>query len=62
MGGKGEGGRGKGEGEIVGRCFNECYGNGKTNVTQLTRLRSEAAPFPVAPMMPLLPALEDMMA
>ncbi len=52
---------GKGEGEIVGRCFNECYGRGRTNVTELTRLRSEAAPVPVAPMMPLLPALEDMM-
>ncbi len=40
----------------------KCHGRGRTNVTELTRLRSEAAPFPVAPMMPLLPALEDMMA
>lgn len=40
----------------------KCHGRGNTNVTELTRLRSEAAPFPVAPMMPLLPALEDMMA
>lgn len=33
--------------------------NGKPQV--LTRLRSEATPFPVAPMTPLLPALEDML-
>ena len=56
-------GREGGEGAIVGRCAKECHGRGRTNVTELTRLRSEAAPlFPVAPMMPLLPALEDMMA